>query len=237
MSLIQSQSGSLLDLLPKRVLGRLEDAGRTVRYKDGELIQQRGMEKPGISIITSGQVLAGNVGKDGSFVITSVLVKGECFGEFTLFADLARTQDLSAVDNAEILQIPAARFNPIFDAEPSLARALLHITLRRTHQLVEFLDAQRRLSLEVRIATVLLAAPKEDQVVRCRQDELAYLLGVTRVSVTRSLKRLKDRGLISIGYGQVTLIAVEDLELWVKEEAALAPQLGYSFGRGNNAHQ
>ncbi len=237
MSLIQSQAGSLLELLPKEVLDQLEQAGRRVRYDNGQLIQQRGMETPGISIVLSGQVLAGNMGLDGSFVITSVLQAGDCFGEFTLFADLPRTQDLSAVENTEILQISEKRFNPIFNREPALARALLHITLRRTHELVEFLDGQRRLSLEVRISMILLAAPTENEVITCRQEELAYLLGVTRVSIARALKRLKDKGFLYVGYGQVGLLDKTGLAEWVKAESALAPISGIPSARGNNNRQ
>ena len=150
MSLLQANTITLDHLLPVRLMDELRMLGRITHYFDKQLIQQRGDQNVGISILESGQAVAGNVGADGVFLTSTLLGPGECFGEFTLFAQLPRTHDLWALGETAIFHIKGADFLEIFDREPVIARALLTITLRRNHELLEFVDAQRRLPLNVR---------------------------------------------------------------------------------------
>lgn len=226
VEIFRSNVTTLADLLPLNVMAQMEAIGRIEHYRDAELIQRRGDTQSGISILKAGQVIAGNVGMDGSFVVSSVLQPGECFGEFTLFAGLPRTHDLSTSGSAEVLGISQRPFLALFEREPAIAKALLAITLRRTHDLLEFLDAQRRLSLPVRLAKLLLSflsSAGGSLEVRCKQEELAYMLGVTRVSVHRALKSLVDEGFLSLGYGVIEITDENQLRQWMEARSLIVP--------------
>ena len=232
MERTRTNVATIADLLPDRVMAQLHDAGKTRAYASGELIQQRGDDRRGFSILLSGRVVAGNVGADGSFVVTSVLQAGECYGEFTLFADLPRTHSLSAASDAVILHLTEEKFWIVFAKEPSLARVLLSITLKRTHDLLEFLDDQRRLALPVRLAKLLLSfldASPSGQTIVCRQEELAFMLGVTRVSVGSALKKLVGQGFLKLGYGSIEIVGSQQLVDWVEARSEIAP-VGYKLG-------
>ncbi|MEM1432594.1 MAG: Crp/Fnr family transcriptional regulator [Pseudomonadota bacterium] len=223
MKLLRSNAATLTDLLPDKVMTRLQAAGRTRRYRDGELIQQRGDAERGLSILRRGNIIAGNIGTDGSFVVSSVPQPGECFGEFTLFAGLPRTHDLSASGAVELLYLSERAFLDLFDREPSIGKALLAVTLRRTHDLLEFLDGQRRLSVPVRLAKVLLSFLSPDNDVRCRQEELAYMLGVTRATVNKALKALAAEGFVRLRYGVVLVDDPSGLRRWVAARSLVVP--------------
>jgi len=226
MVLLRSDVTMFTDLLPAEVMAQIEAAGKFRSYRDGVLIQQRGDTRRGISILMSGSIIAGNMGADGSFVVSSILQPGECFGEFTLFADLPRTHDLSAYGAAKILNLSEQVFLKLFDREPTISKALLAVTLRRTHDLLEFLDGQRRLALPVRLAKVLLSFISNEgelQVVRCRQEELAYMLGVTRMSVSTALKVLVKEGFVRLGYKSIEVIDKSLLSHWVEERSLVVP--------------
>ncbi|MEM9624399.1 MAG: cyclic nucleotide-binding domain-containing protein, partial [Pseudomonadota bacterium] len=154
--ILEAHSPLLQDLLPSRLLRQLQQIARTISYRDGQIIHSRGDAKPGLSMVRQGLVQVGNFGSDGSYITTSTLGPGQCFGEFTLFAGLPRTHSITARGDCEVDQIPGPAFMRLFNREPELARAMLTISLIRTHGLLEFLDDLRRLPLLVRVAKVLL---------------------------------------------------------------------------------
>ncbi len=217
---------ALLDILSPALAEKLNNSGKTYSYNDGELIQSRGDARPGVSIIAEGAVRIGNTGIDGSFITTAIFGPGQCFGEFTLFAGLPRTHEATAVGATLLRQIPGPEFLRLFDAEPELSHALLKISLARNHVLLEFFDDFRRLPLPVRLAKSLLtmsATAADPNLLRVRQEDLAFALGISRVSVGKVLQRLQRDGLIELGYRCIHLPEVEKLEQWVADRNVIIP--------------
>lgn len=193
-------------------------AGAVIRYQDGQLIHSRGDRKPGISIVVSGAVQVGVFGADGTFVMTSNLGPGQTFGEFTLFADLPRTHDITAAGETQINQVSKHAFERLYEDYPEISRALLTTTLVRTHRLLEIMDAMRRLPMRERTAKVLftmLQTAGGDQSFAYSQSELAYALGVSRTSLHNALRQLRDLGLVETGYGRIHISDPEKMQHWV----------------------
>ncbi len=222
MKVLRPKSKTLQELLPGGVMERLIAAGVSRTFEDGQIIQDRGDRQPGLSIVTSGEVVAGNVGRDGSFLTSAVLRPGETFGEYTLFAGSPRTHTLWSQGTATITFVNAAAFTTLFDSEPAIARALLTLTLQRNYEMMDFIDSQRRFSLKARVARLLLATVDGNEnrcSISCRQEDLAFMLGVSRVATGKALKRLKDKGLLSLKYGRIDIPDVRALrELIVNED-------------------
>ena len=106
-------------------------------------------------------------------------------------------------------------------------RALLTITLHRLHFVAEVMDAQRRWPLAVRIAHLLLTSVVDrtnaGHEVSCRQEDLATILGVSRVSIGKALKALQSEGLVIVKYGRILLPDVARLSAWVDDARQIAP--------------
>ena len=122
LDLLAQNTPSFMDRLSEEVRERVARAGAIVHYQDGQLIHNRGDEKPGISIVVSGAVQVGVYGADGTFVMTSNLGPGQTFGEFTLFADLPRTHDITAAGDTYINQISARAFERLYESTPEISR-------------------------------------------------------------------------------------------------------------------
>lgn len=213
-------------LLPGNVMAQLRSAGKLAHYRDGETVHRRGDDKPGLSIVESGGARTGIAGLDGSFLTSSTLGPGHCFGEFTLFAGLPRTHDITADGETVILQIQGRNFFRIFDREPLLARVMLTIATVRNHFAMELLDDLRRLPLDVRVAKLLYAnapGPAGSYRVKRQQEEIAFAFGVTRVSIGKALKQLADVALINTGYGYIEVIDIGRLRNWLDERALITP--------------
>lgn len=216
----------LMALLPEPLQARLFEAASAVDYDDGETIHSRGDIKPGLSIIRSGSVRFAIPGADGSYLASSILGPGHCFGEATLFARLPRTHDAIAVDATVIAQISKTRFDRIFDEEPDLARLMLVATTQRLYSVLDFMDDLRRLPLPVRTAKLIAAmarSAKQASEVECSQSDLAFTFGVSRVSIGKALGRLQNEGLIRLGYGRIAIPDTKRLDQWIADRSPLAP--------------
>ncbi len=226
IDLLRGSAPGLADLLAPTILDELCALAPVVSYADGQLVHQRGEAKPGLSIIKSGQVVAGNVGEDGSLLMTSVIKTGDCFGEFTLFAGLPRTHDIYSFGPSEIYQVPKAKFLRLFAERPELAEVMLTLALYRNHALLEYLDNLRRQPLLVRTAQIInsnIRAKTEYYEVETRQDQLAFSLGVSRVSIGKALSNLQKAGLIKLGYGKIMIPSTTKLRSWLQDRSLLAP--------------
>ena len=218
----------MMSLLPDRLAARLREVAVAARFGDGETIHSRGDVKPGLSIIASGAVRFAIPGADGSYVTTSVLGEGHCFGEATLFAHLPRTHDAIAVGETVIEQIAKPRFDRIFDEEPTLSRLMLEATTQRLYSVLDFMDDLRRLPLPVRAAKLIASmarSAKHADEVECNQTDLAFTLGVSRVSIGKTLSRLQDEGIIRLGYGRISVPDRGALETWIAAHAPIQPLL------------
>ncbi len=226
MKVLREKSKTLRDLLEPAVMDKILTAGSVRSYSDGQVIQERGDTQPGLSVITSGQVVAGNVGLDGSLLASALLRPGETFGEFTLFAGLPRTQTLWSQGRTDICHVRATRFMKLFDADPSIARAMITLTLQRNYELMEFLDAQRRLSLPARVARLLLIsvdAEAGSEAIECRHEDLAFMLGVSRVATGKALGRLEADGLVVRRYGYIEIPDVQAMRSMIAAEDPFFP--------------
>jgi CRP-like cAMP-binding protein len=177
-------------------------------------------------MVTSGQVVAGNVGLDGTLLASALLRPGETFGEFTLFAGLPRTQTLWSQGQTDICHVTAPRFMALFDEDPLIARAMITLTLQRNYELMEFMDAQRRLSLPARVARLLLIsvdAETGSEAIECRHEDLAFMLGVSRVATGKALAKLENEGLVVRRYGYIEIPDIQQMRSMIAEEDPLFP--------------
>lgn len=222
LDLVPAKISAFMDILPPYLSDKLKHAATLKTYARGQMIHSRGDLNPGLSVIKSGAVHVGIYGEDGSFVMTSILGPGQVFGQFTLFAGLPRTHDMTASGVTEVYEIPARKFMELYDADPNLSKALLSTSLLRMHMLLELLDAIRRLPLLPRTAKVLsllMQASGTDGCFKCRQSDLAFTLGVSRVSLGKALKQLEALELIELGYGEIRLRNPANMADWIAAQA------------------
>lgn len=211
------------DLLPNALSERIKSGARQLTFSDGQLIQTRGDTNSGLCIVRSGAIKVGNQGKDGSYLTTSILTPGQCYGEFTLLAGLPRTHEMVAIGATSIDEIDSRRFQRLYDAEPELAKALLKISLVRNHALLEFMDDMRRLPLLVHVAKFIYRAGAGKPEIHIRQEDLAFTFGVSRVSMGKVLKRLATLELLELGYGKIKLGQQHRLQEWLTEQSLIKP--------------
>jgi CRP-like cAMP-binding protein len=221
-----SQTTNFLYEIGPELTQELAHASTLMKYTNDQIVHSRGAIKPGLSVVKSGSVNVGIFGVDGKFIPIAILGSGECFGEFTLFVDLPRTHDIHASGNTELYQLNSVQFNRLSVEHPEIIKALLKINLLRNHNLLEMLDSIRRLPLLERTASTLnalLNTSNSQSSISCTQDQLAFNLGVSRVSVGKALRILEQQGLIQIGYRKIDFPSLYKFKQWLHKNCNYAP--------------
>jgi len=103
---------------------------------------------------------------------------------------------------------------------------MLEATTQRLYTSLGFLDDQRRLPLKLRMAKVIATmarSARRENVVSCNQSDLAFTLGVSRVSAGKALSELQRAGFIRLGYGQIDIVDAASMNAWIARSDPLAP--------------
>ncbi len=212
----------LQETLPAPLREALFDAAVSVSYSDGQLIQARGDMDPSLTIVKSGAARLGQIGIDGSYAGMAVMGPDQFFGEFTIFGGLPREFDAFAVGQTVIAKISKTRFDRLLDKHSGIRSYFLAFLAQRLHAALTFVDDLRHLSLNARVGktiNMMHQADRRQRTVKVTHEELAEVLGVTRVSINKALKELEQLGLLSRAYGQIEIPSTDALDDWVRDQS------------------
>lgn len=201
------------------VLNRLCTPGRIVGA--GQDIILQGDPPNDLHLVLDGFAHRYKVLPDGSRQIVGVLLPGD-------FCDL-HSEVLGVVDHSigtltecVIVDIPPVAINEVIERSPRIARALWWASLVDEGTLREWLlslgrrEAVERLAhlfceLRLRLRSVGLASA-HSYGMPLRQTDLADVLGMTNVHVNRSLKALREEGLVILVQRRLTIPDVDRLQ-------------------------
>lgn len=202
------------------VLERLIAAGTTRHYADGEFIFHQGDPPDGLVVVVSGMMAVGRHRHDGTYNLLTVLGPGEVTGDTSHFARAPRVNDGMAQGATTICTVPGAQLDLLIEADPAMARFLLYSMASQMHRMVRLIDAERRHPARIRLGWLLLQeCDVRTGLFEGSQQDLANLLGVSRVSLVSALAVLVDLGVVKPGYRRLWLTDREKLQGWLAREA------------------
>ena len=188
--------------------GFMERAGEVRTVAPGSVLLKRGITSDSVLHVESGRVAMGVMGVDG---LTHQL--GEVEGPFWLDATdavLAKPSVVDAVAESEVRlrRTPVSKFRESLSDLPPLAQMVLHDVAQAHRQQTELAVSRLAKDAESRCAEWLLqhaqASDVGVQAVLLRQTKgtLAAQLGIAPETLSRVLRHLRERSLIS-GTGRV----------------------------------
>ncbi|WP_300381443.1 Crp/Fnr family transcriptional regulator [Henriciella sp.] len=197
-----------MTLLTEREAARLGEISGSAVYRDNELIFARGDHTGGMCWIESGAVRLGRHDPEGHFLCLLELDAGQHFGDFVSLNAKTRVYESYAIGRTVLRETPTGALKALLDEEPGIVRALLRVSTGRLSLLMELYDDVRRLPATARLAKVILyntQADEREELVACTQSDLASILGLSELSVSKALNQLQARGAIETGYRQVSV--------------------------------
>jgi CRP/FNR family cyclic AMP-dependent transcriptional regulator len=125
--------------------------------------------------------------------------------------------DIQALRPSAAGMLPVADFHWLLDHSIGFNRFVMSLLNERLGQFIVASEADRSSDPDARVANHLLAlfnpalCPGVDELLRITQQELAYLVGLSRQRVNKALRDLERRGVVRVEYGGVRLLDRESL--------------------------
>lgn len=196
-------------------------AGCTILRKlaRGEFLFHEGEPTRGFFIVRSGAVHLHRIGADGREKTIHIFRAGESFAEGTLAEDSGYPAHACAVENSVIAFVARDEFLDFLKLRPDLALRMLASMSQHLRVLVNALDDMAQKDVDTRLAHWLLKrcpwplrADPEEIRLDVAKTVLAGELRVRHETLSRSLHRLKDLGLLETSGRTVRLLNPLKLE-------------------------
>jgi CRP-like cAMP-binding protein len=187
----------------------------------GEILFHKGDQGSAFFIIIKGLIKIGVSNKIGDEVTLAHLRNGDFFGEMALLDEQPRSASATALEESLLYVLDRNDFFPFLVQNENAVRSILcalSMRLRRTDDLfteISFLTVPARLAKRLLELAEPLQTSKEESAeyrVRISQRELASMLGVTRESINKELKILKDKGLVETSRNNIIIRDIDRLK-------------------------
>ena len=171
----------------------------------GYLIYLQGSEATCFYYLKAGQVRSFIQSEDGAERALHVYGPGSLFGEASFFDELPRVSSAVALTSCEIVPIDRELVTEEIEKDPELALAMMKYLARTVRLLSGQLDDMAFRPVPCRLARFLLSGADGMGVVRCTQEEIAFSISASRVTVSRALNQLAREGLVELQYRGVLI--------------------------------
>ena len=137
---------------------------------------------------------------------------GGWFGEGTAIKRETYRYNIMALRRSVVAGLPIDTFHWLLDNSIGFNRFVMNQLNERLAQFIEAREIDRSSDPDVRVARNLAALfnptlfPGVGEVLRITQQELAYLVGLSRQRVNVALNRLEEQGAIRIEYGGMRVL-------------------------------
>jgi CRP-like cAMP-binding protein len=148
----------------------------------------------------------------GQSITYTGLPPGGWFGEGTVLKREAYRYNVQALRASVVAGLPADDFHWLLDHSIAFNRFVMGQLNERLGQFIAAREIDRMNNPDLRVARSLAALfnpvlfPGVGQVLRITQQELAYLVGLSRQRVNEALASLQAQGIIRVEYGGLRVL-------------------------------
>ncbi|MFS2035522.1 Crp/Fnr family transcriptional regulator [Polaromonas sp. CT11-55] len=145
------------------------------------------------------------------------LPPGGWFGEGTALKREPYRYNIQALRKSVVAGLPIDTFHWLLDHSIGFNRFVMNQLNERLGQFIAAREIDRMNNPDIRVARSLAALfnpvlyPGVGQMLRITQQEMAYLVGLSRQRVNEALSALQDQGFIRIEYGGLRVLDLEAL--------------------------
>jgi CRP/FNR family transcriptional regulator len=196
---------------------RSNAAGRVLQ--DGAIIQHRGDQGDGFYIVERGQVKLGHLNVDGEMQVLLLLGPNDSFGELACLGEFRRVVDAQALGETEISWISDRVLQTAIGNDAQHAQQLIRLMACQLQESLDQLIVLRKMPAAKRLAQTLLAmaegraAPVQLSI---RKQDLAELVGVSRMTITTALDVLEEKGFLTRFYRGIEISDLDAMRRWMR---------------------
>ncbi len=154
---------------------------------------------------------------DGQTMTFTGVPPGGWFGEGTALKREVYRYNIQALRKSVVAGLPVDTFHWLLDHSIGFNRFVMNQLNERLGQFIAAREIDRLNTPELRVARNLASLfnpvlyPGVGEVLRITQQELAYLVGLSRQRVNEAMSTLQARGLIRVEYGGLRVLSLSGL--------------------------
>lgn len=216
---------SFLNALTNEARAAVLSSARTLQWSRGSLLHHSDDVAEAAYALSGGHVRLYRLGTGAREVTVSVHGQGEVLGMATLTPGETYGLYAEAMDDVEALVLGGDNLRQLIRQHPDMAVALTAQVARQTRSLQERLSQLVFLEVSQRLALALLQLAQESSPEpsgpdsgpvalrgRISHQDLAYVVGSTRETITKLLGDFRGRGLLDLGYRRIVVTDLAGLQ-------------------------
>lgn len=171
-------------------------------------------------IVVSGEVQIFLCEENGDEQLIYTLKPGEILGEFEIFSNLSENYNLYFVTDSKLCKISKEKIDIFLLKNPFYYSYFIHSMSRKYHLALFqmsfnkfYISEERVLEFLIRIAIIINPNQKTDiKICGYTHENIGNALNISRIGVTKILKKLQDNKLILIKRKLITIISLSNLK-------------------------
>lgn len=209
------QGWQLFSYLPAGDLARLAALATQDSYRAGDYIFRDGEPAEAFWVLLRGQVKIFKVSLEAREQILRLVRPGETFAEAAALSEGPYPAHAQAIGRAVVVRFPAAAFQQALLENPRLAINMIVALSQLLRGFATLVDALALREVSARVAKYLLdlAVQSEGEVLTLEVSKraLAARLGTVSETLSRTLRRFREEGMIEVKGPQIRLLDREAL--------------------------
>lgn len=192
--------------------------GEFFEARSGDILLEREKTDEHLMIIVAGQATLVYF-QDGQPQPTAIFrTKGQVLHHAGMHLKMVNPFRIDAAeDKTRVVMIQRDRVYEIMSQDIQFAEYLFKDLSERFMVALYYLREQRQEPLIIRLAKRILSITRHRPTVEFTQAELAEILAVTRISISKAIKTLEEQGLIRRAERSLILVNRDKLQAWLDE--------------------
>ena len=205
-----------LSAMGEAAIEQLAPEARVRSVVQGEMVLRQGVPVRQLVMVVDGWLEIGLTSQGGRRLVLDQVPPGGVCGLPALMDARPSLQDARAGVDSLVLMVPRAVVLGLVQTLPGFADVLLRMLADRVRALLSAYANRALITLEPRVATLLLrlaGGQGQESSLQISQEDLAAMLGVSRQALSPVLKQMERQGLIQLAYRRLQVIDPARLRL------------------------
>lgn len=207
--------------LPPELIDRIAKLSVIKKLRAGETLFFKNDDGDALYGILDGRIRISTGTAGGQELVLNIIEKDEIFGEIALLDGKPRTADAIAITACELMVLHRRDVRQLIEQETALAIHFLELAGERLRWLSDRIEDAAFLDVAARLAKQLLHMAEisgeqtpEGIIVKLQpsQAELGQMLGTSRISISKHLRRWHDHNWVTLKRGMVLIKDRESLQ-------------------------
>lgn len=198
----------------------LEEIGTLKHFKKNDMIYFQDDDADTFYLLKSGRVRLFFSSQNGNELTVKILGENSLVGDASYFSQTPRVTSASAITDAELISVDLEKLIPYFIKHPGLILELLDF-MSQTIRFISiqvfsmaFLSADKKLAhILVQLGTYFKKKDTDSTYsIDFTHQDIAELIGVSRVTIAKELKKFEQWGWLSMKYRNIKILNEQALK-------------------------